>query len=402
VLPLPYIRLLIVPALLLLAVALPASIAAMNACLGALVAVMVFGSTPEERTRFLHAALPLTPLIIALLIVYVANSAPSMKGLRPLWGLMALPLLAVYLRQVQEERWLKWFSVALLIAIAIGVMQFSGVKELTMFGLKGATRSLRASGFFVNPMTFAGIVMFSSLMFAALCIVSERRLYRVMLILSVAGLLFSITRNAWVGTLVATPLILIGHRKAVIWACVLAAISATVVLAIPRMSNRVPTTTTLTGKEAESVGARMVLWKEAIAHFRENPVFGGGFASFGERVNRNHSRQVVNLERPHAHNNLLHIAAESGLVGLLGFLSTWVWIFLRTYRSPRSAFRRGGMACIVAFMAAGMFEYNFGDSEVMIGLMAWLGLAWSAPREVVQTANSDSSSSAPTQDAVPA
>ena len=71
----------------------------------------------------------------------------------------------------------------------------------------------------------------------------------------------------------------------------------------------------------------------------------------------------------------IQIAAERGIPALLA----WLWFVVVATRDLWRQLRRGvapamagaGLAAVVAMLAAGMFEYNFGDSEF---LMLFLGL----------------------------
>ncbi len=78
---------------------------------------------------------------------------------------------------------------------------------------------------------------------------------------------------------------------------------------------------------------------------------------------------VVHIN-PHLHNNLLQIAAERGLPAL----AVWLWFIVALARDLLERFSAGrhrtlaagGLATVVAVLIAGLFEYNFGDSEVLM------------------------------------
>ena len=114
----------------------------------------------------------------------------------------------------------------------------------------------------------------------------------------------------------------------------------------------------------------------------DRPLFGTGL----DMVKRTYSRyahpKAMKKLTGHLHNNLLHIAAERGVPALVA----WVWImvgfFREVVRSPRSfgkgPFERrflavGGVAAVAGFLVAGLFEYNYGDSEV--AMLAYLVMA---------------------------
>ena len=77
---------------------------------------------------------------------------------------------------------------------------------------------------------------------------------------------------------------------------------------------------------------------------------------------------VVHIN-PHLHNNLLQIAAERGLPAL----AIWLWFIVALVRDLWKRFSAGqralaasALATVVALLVAGLFEYNFGDSEVLM------------------------------------
>jgi len=75
----------------------------------------------------------------------------------------------------------------------------------------------------------------------------------------------------------------------------------------------------------------------------------------------------------HLHNNAVEIAASTGLPGLFFWLLWWGWLLyelsLEWRRATDPAQRMlaaFALAAVVAFQLAGLFEYNFGDAEVVM------------------------------------
>ena len=90
----------------------------------------------------------------------------------------------------------------------------------------------------------------------------------------------------------------------------------------------------------------------------------------------------MNVTNPHLHNVPLQIAAERGLPAL----ALWGWFIVavavdlaRRLGKPGSrALAAGGLAAIAAMLAAGLFEYNFGDSEFLMLFLVLVTLPASA------------------------
>jgi O-antigen ligase len=82
----------------------------------------------------------------------------------------------------------------------------------------------------------------------------------------------------------------------------------------------------------------------------------------------------------HLHNNFVQIAAEMGLITLSFWMALWIRLlrdFVSFARRPASdgfsAFSAiGSSAVLAAFLTAGLLEYNFGDSEILILLLFFM------------------------------
>ncbi|MDA2933065.1 O-antigen ligase family protein [Acidobacteria bacterium AH-259-D05] len=82
----------------------------------------------------------------------------------------------------------------------------------------------------------------------------------------------------------------------------------------------------------------------------------------------------------HLHNNFVQIAAEMGIITLIVWMSLWVrvfWDFASFARDPVSdrfstCLAISGMGVLAAFLLAGLLEYNFGDSEILILLLFFI------------------------------
>jgi O-antigen ligase len=107
----------------------------------------------------------------------------------------------------------------------------------------------------------------------------------------------------------------------------------------------------------------------------DKPVFGLGPGMVLSVSPRYRWPEATHPMQPHLHNNLLEIAAERGLPGL-GFFLWWaVAAFAAAIgearreaaEAGRPGWAAGGtLATLAAVFVAGLFEYNLGDSEVLL------------------------------------
>jgi O-antigen ligase len=80
----------------------------------------------------------------------------------------------------------------------------------------------------------------------------------------------------------------------------------------------------------------------------------------------------------------MHIAAERGLPALLVWIGFIVYLVrdllkrLTTSRHPSLA--AGALAAVAAMIAAGLFEYNFGDSEFLMLFLVLITLPYASDR----------------------
>jgi O-antigen ligase len=88
---------------------------------------------------------------------------------------------------------------------------------------------------------------------------------------------------------------------------------------------------------------------------------------------------------PHLHNVPMQIAAERGLPAL----ALWVWFIVslvrelvhKLHRTRHKVLVAAALGTIVAMVTAGMFEYNFGDSEFLMLFLVLVTLPFAADRD---------------------
>jgi len=101
-------------------------------------------------------------------------------------------------------------------------------------------------------------------------------------------------------------------------------------------------------------------------------------------------KTAVNERTPHLHNVPVQIAAERGIPALIvwfWFIGTLVRDFWRRRHSLQPSLSNTGLAVIGAMFAAGLFEYNFGDSEFLMLFLVLVTLPYAAEWEPAEAAS---------------
>ena len=128
---------------------------------------------------------------------------------------------------------------------------------------------------------------------------------------------------------------------------------------------------------------RLAMVHEGERMIAARPLTGVGPNMVEKRYADYRGDDAVNKVNPHLHNNPLQIAAERGLPALL----VWLWFILAVIRDLWRRFSSGqrelaaaALATVGAVLAAGLFEYNFGDSEVLMLFLIIVTLPAAAER----------------------
>lgn len=178
------------------------------------------------------------------------------------------------------------------------------------------------------------------------------------------ALLVSRTRNAWLGTIAGLAVVAFLRTPRALW-LLPAGVGALLILRPAPIIER------LTVTDASSRD-RYYMWQAGIDMIREKPVFGQGPGMIQAAYPSYRWPEAPNPVTPHLHDNALQIAAERGLP----CLAWWLWLMAAAMADAWREARRGcfgpgwgavaALALLTALMVAGLFEYNFGDSEILM------------------------------------
>jgi O-antigen ligase len=195
------------------------------------------------------------------------------------------------------------------------------------------------------------------------------------------ALVASQTRGAWVGAVAGLVVVIVVRAPRLLW--ILAASLAVLLLIRPAA-----VTSRLTVSDASTVD-RYYMWQAGVDMIIDKPIFGQGPGMILAEYPRYRWPEAPNPRQPHLHNNALQIAATRGLPGL-AFFAWWIIVALATAlaeaRRSRTDPATGwagatALGGLVALLVAGLFEYNLGDSEVLMLALLLISLPFARRRE---------------------
>ncbi len=319
-------------------------------------------------------------LAVLIAIVFSENVTESARYIKKFVHFFAIALVFTYFDRQLVMRATKAIFIIAGFSAVVGIFQYFVLHKVELLD--------RVTGLMSHWMTFAGQLMIVSVVLAAYLIsllppriTFGRRsisaagfswLWVGLLLLLLFALLLTMTRSAWVGVILGLTLVVSVRNYRLVLAGIV--IIALVWLALPgRFNQRIKSsfdpadTTNRVRVELLRTGANII---------RSHPYTGVG----PRMVSRTFSRYRVSTEFPdwayqHLHDNAVEIAAEMGLLGLAAWLAIWLklgWDHLSFLRQARKRGDRlllatalGALGSLLAFLAAGLFEYNFGDSEIL-------------------------------------
>ena len=234
----------------------------------------------------------------------------------------------------------------------------------------GITHIHRAEGTMSVYMTYAGLLMLALLIASGKLIFAPKEnkwIYIAFTMISVC-LLFTFTRQAWLGAL-AGGIYLIWFRKKILLWFVPVILGVIFMISPASIKYRI---NSLTNLEDANLKIRMALWHGGWLVFKDHPIIGCGFKCI-DVVNKNYPDPTGDINRLRGmHNNFIQLAVDTGLFGLISWISIWVVYFMTLYQrfivmDGDLAYKKdamGSAAAVMGFLVAGIFETNFYDSEV--------------------------------------
>ena len=369
--------------ILLFVTSISFSIAVSHIFLAASVVIYLYRKVRFDRT------LPRAPILAPavafayftlLSAVFSIHPSQSLIAAKDLALFIAIPILYDSVRSLDD------------IKVIYGILIFAGVVSAIyglyqFWGSETDVINSRIRGFMGHWMTFSGLLMILNVLLLSHLLFSREHpgwFYPAFLILS-AALLLSLTRNAWLGFLAAAVALISMRRMkwiiafpvvvGIVFLASLLVFPSTVALRMSGMFN--PSET--------SNRDRLQMFQSGLQIIRDYPLTGVGSGMIPQVYPRYRAPDSVFRNNQHLHNNLVQVAAENGILAL----AAWLWLMVKVIfdlihwkRNVMSAEERfmihGTIGIVISLFVAGMFEYNFGDSEIkmLFFVLITLPYAW--------------------------
>jgi len=301
-----------------------------------------------------------------LSVAFSIHPSHSLINAKNLSLFIILPVLYDAIRDLNDVRIIyRILIVAGVISATYGLFQF--------FNADTDVVNIRIKGFMGHWMTFSGLLMILNVLLFSHLLFSPQKpgwFYPAFGIISLA-LILSLTRNAWLGSLAAFT-VLIAMRK-VRWIIAIPLVVFIVVIASQLLFpaiviNRMHS---IFNPNETSNRDRIQMLHSGWKIIKDYPLTGVGGDMIQYVYPRYREPDSPFRNNQHLHNNLAQLAAENGIPALIA----WLWLIMkvisdlihwkRNVMNPEERFMiHGTIGVVVALLVAGMFEYNYGDSEI--------------------------------------
>jgi O-antigen ligase len=283
-----------------------------------------------------------------------------------------------------------WFKMLIFPCAVILLRTLPRLRELVLYAYAAFVTMLSAWGLFefvfldrrdlehritgpsTHVMTFSGLLLPLSLMLLFLWW-HERKWWQITAGgLATLTLLLTFTRSVWLGWIAAAFVVLLASRARLVFYALPLVILFVTFLPLDLFSRLVSTF----DMKQESNFDRIRMLEAGAEMIRDFPILGVGPANVKEVYAIYRKQDAPRARPPHLHNNVVQLWAERGILGLAAYILLLALFFrecIRAWHGPNRKWAEAGAAIAVSLTVAGLFEFNFGDTEVfylMLNLFA--------------------------------
>jgi O-antigen ligase len=310
-----------------------------------------------------------------------ANPTVSLVDCKQLVLFLIVPLVYRFAR----GSWALTFATVIITVGALGAL--IGIAQFGLLHFDNLSH--RPHGSLSHYMTYSGVLMLVACAAAARLVFRREgthflggsRTWTVLVMPAlIVALALTFTRSAWVG-LVAGIGVLIVLKDRRLFAAIPLVVALTILVAPTSVTARMYSMFDVNDPSNKD---RVAMLESGVEMVRDHPLTGVGPDMVKSVYKEYRQPWAVNELNVHLHNVPVHIAAERGLPALLLWIGFIVYLGrdlirrVTTNRQPSLA--AGALAAVAAMLAAGLFEYNFGDSEFLMLFLVLITLPYASDR----------------------
>jgi O-antigen ligase len=321
-------------------------------------------------------AWPLVAYIVLTLVSTAFSPEPrtSLMACKQMVLFLLVPLTYRFARGGHAQTMVTVIVSCAAAAAAVGIFQY-GVLHYDNLGQ-------RPQGTLGHYMTYSGLLMLVIGTAVARILFGDRdRLWAALVVPALAVTIpLTFARSAEVGASAAIALLLLLKDKRLL--AFLPVLALVFFVAAPaKVTDRV---NSIFNPKDPTAADRLVMMREGVHMIKDHPWLGLGPNMVQRFYEQYREPDAVNKTNPHLHNVPLQIAAERGLPAL----AVWLWFIVGLLVSlakmmgerRQKLLAATALAAVVAMLGAGMFEYNFGDSEFLMLFLILVTLPFAAAR----------------------
>ncbi len=312
----------------------------------------IFSYNPSESLYYFHKRLVIIPIIY---------------------------LLGYWLRSRQNLE-----ATLIIYFLSIFIVSMYGVFDVGLH-FKEYLHFERRVNLFQFYMTAGGLMMISALMILAFIshINIPKRLKWMGIITIVPvliSLLFTFTRSSWLGFIAGTALISYNRSKKIFVGLVI--VLAIILLIVPpEFKDRI---FSIVDPYHPTNVERLEMWQTGWKIFLDYPILGIGDVGI-ETYYQKYGPPGSN-PAGHLHNNYINLLVKIGIIGFVIIMTLFIKIFVIEIKTANkykndwliNSTALGAAAAFIGFHVNGLFEWNFGDTEVIMFLWTTVGFTIAA------------------------
>jgi O-antigen ligase len=298
---------------------------------------------------------------------FVTPHTDRAPGEAMLWiKMMVFPTALILFREIP------WTREAVLKSQVVFAVAIASYGLFQFFALDRRELDNRITGPVTHVLTYSGLLLPLSLLLLVRAFHRRSIGYIVATLIVSLALLLTFTRSVWIAWAASIFVILI--LKRIRWVP-LAVGTLLIFLAVMPMDLFSRLTSAVDVEQASNLD-RIQMAESGVEMIKDYPLLGVGPANVKELYPLYREQHYIRFRPPHLHNNVIQIWAERGVIAVAAYLLFLV-LFLREcargWRGPAREFAHAGVLIATALTVAGLFEFNFGDTEVFyltLGLFA--------------------------------